>query len=42
LRKLMDVSRIKSLGWQSSISLEDGLSKVYPWYLKNIAVTRSK
>jgi GDP-L-fucose synthase len=42
LRKLMDVSRIKSLGWQSSISLEDGLSKVYPWYLKNITVTRSK
>jgi len=42
LRKLMDVSRIKSLGWQSSISLEDGLSKVYTWYLKNIAVTRSK
>ena len=24
-RKLMDVSRLKSLGWQASISLEDGL-----------------
>ena len=24
-RKLMDVSRLKSLGWQASIGLEDGL-----------------
>jgi GDP-L-fucose synthase len=42
LRKVMDISRIKSLGWQSSISLEYGLSEVYQWYLKNISVIRSK
>lgn len=28
-RKLMDVSRLKSLGWQSSISLEQGIRQVY-------------
>ena len=34
-RKLMDVSRLKSLGWQSSISLEEGLGNTYVWFLKN-------
>lgn len=34
-RKLLDVSLINSLGWQSSISLEQGLQKTYQWYLKN-------
>lgn len=28
-RKLMDVSRLKALGWQSSISLEEGIQNVY-------------
>lgn len=28
-RKLMDVSRLKALGWQASISLEEGISSVY-------------
>ena len=34
-RKLMNVERLKSLGWQSSVSLEDGLSKTYSWFLEN-------
>ena len=34
-RKLMDVSRIKKLGWQSSISLNDGLKKTYEWFIAN-------
>ncbi|EKH6497957.1 GDP-L-fucose synthase [Providencia rettgeri] len=34
-RKLMDVSRLKNLGWTYSINLEDGLSKTYEWFLKN-------
>jgi GDP-L-fucose synthase len=34
-RKVMDVSRLKSLGWQSSIGLEDGLRKTYAWFLAN-------
>ncbi|MBW0162559.1 MAG: GDP-L-fucose synthase [Sediminibacterium sp. Gen4] len=28
-RKLMDVSKLKALGWQASISLEDGIRQVY-------------
>jgi GDP-L-fucose synthase len=34
-RKLLDVSRLHSLGWQSKISLEQGLNKTYDWFLKN-------
>jgi GDP-L-fucose synthase len=37
-RKLLDVSRINSLGWESKIDLEDGLSQTYEWFksaLKN-------
>jgi len=34
-RKLMDVSRLKNLGWESTISLKDGLLKTYEWYLQN-------
>ncbi|BBU98263.1 GDP-L-fucose synthase [Providencia rettgeri] len=34
-RKLMDVSRLKSLGWAYSVELEDGLSKTYQWFLQN-------
>jgi len=35
-RKLLDVSRLKSLGWEPSISLEEGIKLAYDWYLKNI------
>ena len=35
LRKLMDVSRINNLGWSSKISLEEGLTSTYSWYLEN-------
>lgn len=36
-RKCMDVSKINSLGWRAEISLEEGIAKVYEWYLKNQA-----
>ena len=32
-RKLMDVSRLKSLGWEYKVSLKDGLNRTYKWYL---------
>jgi len=35
-RKLLDVSLINDLGWKSSITLEDGLHKLYSWYFKNL------
>jgi len=34
-RKLMDVSRLKNLGWQYSIDLEQGLANSYQWFLDN-------
>lgn len=34
-RKLMDVSRLKAMGWQASISLEDGLRDAYQWFLQH-------
>ena len=34
-RKLMDVSRLKALGWEASTSLEKGLSATYQWFLQN-------
>lgn len=34
-RKLMNVDRLKSLGWQASISLEEGLQKVYQWFCEH-------
>lgn len=32
-RKLLDVSRLASLGWKASIALEDGLRTTYSWFL---------
>lgn len=34
-RKLMDVSRLRSLGWKASIALEQGLLATYQWFLVN-------
>ena len=31
-RKLLDVSRLKALGWEASIGLEEGLRDAYGWY----------
>ena len=34
-RKLMDVSRLADLGWRYSISLEQGLTATYQWFIAN-------
>jgi GDP-L-fucose synthase len=34
-RKLLDVSRLKDLGWQARIALDDGLRSTYDWFLQN-------
>lgn len=40
-RKLMDVTRLRKLGWQASISLKEGLTSTYEWYLRHQEKLRS-
>jgi len=39
-RKLMDISRLKELGWQASITLGEGLKQTYAWFLENQSESR--
>lgn len=34
-KKLLDVSRLFSMGWKPKISLDEGIASTYEWYLKN-------
>ena len=34
-RKLLDISKIKSLGWSPKISLRDGIADAYRWFCEN-------
>jgi GDP-L-fucose synthase len=36
-RKLLDVTRLRSLGWAPSIDLDAGLASTYQWYLDQVA-----
>ena len=35
-RKLMDVSKMKGLGWEYTTELDDGVKKTYNWFLQNL------
>jgi len=35
-RKVLDVSRLQSLGWAPTRSLEDGIRSTYDWYLEQL------
>jgi len=39
--KLLDVSKLHSLGWKHSISLEEGLRETYAWFLEHASDIRS-
>jgi len=41
-RKLMDVARLKFLGWQAETSLEEGLTETYQWFLNNVESLRQQ
>jgi GDP-L-fucose synthase len=36
-RKLLDVSRLRALGWQPAISLRDGIAQTWAWYENHVA-----
>jgi len=36
-RKLLDVSKLRGLGWAPTIPLRDGIAQTYDWFLKNVA-----
>ncbi len=36
-RRLLDVSKMKALGWKPEIILTDGLQKTYKWYKENLS-----
>ena len=35
-RKLLDSTKINNFGWKPKVSIDEGLSKTYKWYLENI------
>jgi len=37
-RKLVDVTKLNSLGWKANTSLENGLEKAYQWFLDHVTV----
>lgn len=37
-RKVLNVDKIKSLGWEPKIGLREGIQKTYEWYKKNVIV----
>ena len=39
-QKLLDVSRIESLGWRASIGIKEGIRNTYEWYLGNSGLKR--
>jgi GDP-L-fucose synthase len=34
-RKLLDISKIRSLGWAPTVGLRDGIARIYEWFLDN-------
>ena len=35
-RKFLDTSKLKKLGWNPRIKLNEGIKMTYSWYLENI------
>ena len=36
-RKLLDITKLRALGWKPSIPLRDGIARTYEWFLANHA-----
>ena len=40
MRKVMDVSRIKSTGWEPKVSIRKGIELTYEWFKENVDSVR--
>ncbi|MBR5613390.1 MAG: GDP-L-fucose synthase [Bacteroidaceae bacterium] len=38
LRKLTDVSKLHSLGWHHQVEIDEGIHRLYEWYLQGICI----
>ncbi|SMC47965.1 GDP-L-fucose synthase family protein [Chryseobacterium sp. YR221] len=36
MRKLVDVSKLNSLGWKHNVEIENGVKEMYNWYINNL------
>lgn len=37
MRKLTDVSKLHALGWKHTVEIEEGIGRMYDWYLKDLS-----
>ena len=40
-RKLLDVTRIRKMGWKPSIPVDEGIASTYQWFLQNAPEAKS-
>ena len=40
MRKLTDVTKLNSLGWEHVVEIDEGVRKMYGWYLEEVAVRK--
>jgi GDP-L-fucose synthase len=38
MRKLTDVSKLHRLGWHHQVEIDEGIHRLYEWYLKGICI----
>jgi GDP-L-fucose synthase len=36
MRKLTDVSKLHSLGWHHTVEIDEGVKRIYDWYLSDL------
>jgi GDP-L-fucose synthase len=41
-RKLVDVSRLRALGWEPRVPLRGGIESTYAWFVENEATVRAE
>ena len=42
LLKLCDVGKLHSLGWHHTIEIDEGIHRLYEWYLKGVCINHKE